>query len=287
MKPKSFEYLAPQSLDEALKYLNEYGEDAKILAGGQSLVALMNMRLANPQYVVDLNRVGELSFIREEDGKIEIGAMTRHAQVEESELVKEKAPLLAQAAQYIGHFQIRNRGTIGGSIAHADPTAEWPTVCTALDADIEVTNSDGVRAYKPEEFFLTYLTTNLAQGDIVTKISFPIVSGRIGSSFTELSRRHGDFAIVAVACQIELADDDTVKDIRVSLAGVEPVAYRARSLEEHLMSKKITESLIDEAVEMLKSELDPESDIHASAEYRREMAGEYTKRAIRKALEKI
>lgn len=288
MKPASFEYIVPKTLKDAVVALNCYADEyTKLLSGGQSLIPMMNMRLATPNYLVDLNNIEELARIEDKGDKIAIGALVRHSAIERSELIKEKVPLMPKAARFIGHFQIRNRGTIGGSIAHADPTAEWPVVLAALDATIEVTGVDGVKEYQPEDFFLTYLTTCLEPTDIVTRIIVPTVSGRTGCAFTELSRRHGDFAIVAVACQITLGDKDVVEDVRIALAGVNDVPYRARNAEDMLRNNKIDDELIQQAIETIKEEIMPEGDIHATAEYKREMAGVFAAKAIKEALQSI
>lgn len=287
MKPAQFEYFAPRDVTEVIAALNEYGDDAKLLAGGQSLIPLINMRLARPKVIIDLNQVDELSYLREEEDRVIIGAVTRHADIENSSLIRAKVPLLAKGVRLIGHFQIRNRGTIGGSLAHADPSAELPTVVTALEAKIEVTGPDGTVMYSPEDFFLGYLTTPLGPGEILTKVVFPGIQAgeKVGCAFIELARRYGDLAIVSAGCQVKLKQDGTVESLCLALGGVGPVPYKARGVEDLFRGATINDELLEEAGQMVESEVDPESDMHASASYRRKMAGVYTVQAIRSALE--
>lgn len=286
MKPVAFEYVAPRTVAEALETFVRYGDDAKILAGGQSLIPLMNIGLVRPKVIIDLNHVDELAYLRQEEDALVVGAMTRHVTVETSSLVRERVPLLAKAARLIGHFQIRNRGTIGGSLAHADPSAELATVVTALDAQIEVTGGSGTTMYSPGEFFLGYLTTCLGPGEIVTKVVFPAtqVCDRSGTAFLELTRRHGDLAIVSAACQVVLSGEGVVQDLRLALGGVAPVPYKAAEVEELFSGAVISEDLLRQAGEIIGSGVDPEGDVHASADYRREMAKHYAERAIRVAM---
>jgi CO/xanthine dehydrogenase FAD-binding subunit len=199
MKPAPFEYDAPESVEEALDLLARHGEDAKVLAGGQSLVPLLNFRLARPERLVDVNRIGELEYVRESDGRLELGALTRTAALERSELVAQRWPLLREAVRYAGHPQIRSRGTVGGSVAHADPAAELPVVLTALDARFIVRSARGVRTLAPSEFFAGLLTTTLAPDELVVEIEVPPLPHGAGTAFVEYARVHGDFALAGAA----------------------------------------------------------------------------------------
>src|SRR5204863_6480341 len=196
MKPAKFEYHAPSTLDEAIALLVRYGGDAKLLAGGQSLVPLLNFRLARPAALVDLNRIASLAYIREQDGQVRFGAMTRQRTIEFSPVVAQRLPLLKEATRWVGHLPIRTRGTIGGSIAHADPSAEYPAVLAALDGEVVARGAKGERVLKPRDFFQTYLTTNLAADEILTEVRLPATPAGAGYAFEVFARRHGDFAII-------------------------------------------------------------------------------------------
>jgi aerobic carbon-monoxide dehydrogenase medium subunit len=280
MKPAPFEYHDPASLDEALALLGELGGEAKPLAGGQSLVPLLNFRLARPAHLVDLNRIAELAYIRDWDGGVAIGAMTRQWQAEGDGRVAERTPLLRQAIQHIGHAQIRNRGTIGGSLAHADPAAELPAVAAALDARLVVRSQTGERVLAPEEFFLTYLTTSLEPTELLVELRVPALPPRSGTAFVELSRRHGDFALVGVAAALTLAADDRCTDARIALIGVGPTAARGTAGEAALRGEAPSAERFREAARLVASDLEPESDLQASADYRKDMAEVLVRRAL-------
>lgn len=286
MKPASFEYLRPTSLEEALQYLADLGEDAKILSGGQSLIPVLNMRLSTPKYLIDIGRVEGLSYIREEDGYLAIGALTKHVDLEKSPLVKQHAPLLLEAVQWIGHPQIRQRGTIGGSIAHADPSAELPCVLAALRGEIVIAHADGEETIAPEEFFLTYLLTSLQPDQMIKEIRFPILSETAGYAFTEVSRRHGDFAIVEVAAVIDLDENNEITLARLAAGGANPVPCVMDSVEEFLVGKMPDEAVLDEASEMASECVEPDGDLHGSAEYRRSLVKTLTKRALQTAIKR-
>ncbi len=281
MKPASFAYAAPTSFAEAQRLLAEAGGDAKVLAGGQSLVPLLNMRLARPDLIVDINRIEGAGTITEEGGRVRIEALVRHHMAESSPLVAARAPLLVEAVAQIGHVDIRNRGTLVGSVAHADPVAEIPAVMTALDGEVEVLGSQGKRLVPASEFFVTYLTTTLAPDEVATAILLPALPPMTGTAFVEFARRHGDFAIVGVACQVSLHPDGGIKEARIALAGVGDTPFRARGAEVELASRGL--GAVPEAVAAVREEIDPESDIHAPADYRRHLAGVLTERAIHEA----
>ncbi|MGH7312443.1 MAG: FAD binding domain-containing protein, partial [Candidatus Rokuibacteriota bacterium] len=228
MKPPTFDYLAPTSLDETLALLGELGERAKPLAGGQSLVPLLSFRLVRPQHVVDLNGVAALAGIREDDGHLVIGAMTRQRAVETSALVRTRCPLLAQAMPQIGHAQIRNRGTIGGSLAHADPAAELPAVVAALQGELVIRSARGRRVLKPEQFFVGYLSTAAEPTELLVEVRLPVVPARTGTAFLEVSRRHGDFALVGVAATVTLDEAGVCTASAIALTGVGSTPVVAR-----------------------------------------------------------
>jgi CO/xanthine dehydrogenase FAD-binding subunit len=286
MKPAQFEYFDPGTVDEVLGLLREHGDDAKILAGGQSLVPLMNFRLARPPVIVDANKVPGLDYIREADGMIRIGALTRQRSVETSALVKAKCPLLFDATYWVGHLAIRTRGTVGGTIAHADPAAEYPCVLAALGGEVVVKGQGAEKVVKPEDFFVTFLTTSLQPTEMVTEVRFPKIPPEAGWHFMEFSRRHGDFAIVGVAAVVQLDKQRKCTDARIALCGVGGSPFKARTAENMLKGTELTEKVIQAAAEKIGEEVEPEGDLHGSAEYRKHLAKVLTGRTLKKALEK-
>lgn len=286
MKPPRFDYHDPTTVDEVLALLQRYGDDAKLLAGGQSLIPVLNMRLARPKALIDLNRVESLAYIKEEDGVLAIGAMTRHAAVEKSGLVARRQPLLTETMRHIGHIQIRNRGTIGGSIVHADPAAELPALLVALDGTLRIAGGDGVREVPAEEFFLMYFTTAVQAGELLVEVRIPVLPERTGFAFEELARRHGDFALAGVACTLTLADDGTIQDCRLGLTGVSMTPVRARDAEDLLKGQAPDPAVFAAAADAVRQAVMPDSDIHATAEYRQHLCGVLTERALARALER-
>jgi aerobic carbon-monoxide dehydrogenase medium subunit len=285
LKPPRFDYHAPSTLDEAVALLGRYDGDAKVLAGGQSLVPLLNFRLARPAALVDLNRIASLAYIREDDGLVRFGAMTRQRAIEFSPVVARRLPLLREATHWVGHLPIRSRGTIGGSIAHADPSAEYPAVLTALGGDVLVRGPKGERAVAPEALFETYLTTTLGADEILTEVRLPAMPQGAGWAFEEFARRHGDFAIVGVAAMI-VRDGSRCRTARLATAGAGPVPRRLRACEEILESQGLTDDAIDAAARKASELVTPDADIHASADYRRHLAGVLTARALERARER-
>jgi aerobic carbon-monoxide dehydrogenase medium subunit len=283
VKPPRFTYHDPATLPEALATVGRLGADAKVLAGGQSLIPLLNLRMAHPKHLVDLNRIAELAYLQERDGGLAIGAMTRHRAAERSPLVRERWPLLAQAVGQIGHVQIRSRGTIGGSIAHADPAAELPAVLAALDGHVTLVGPAGRRAVKSDELFVTYLTTSAAPDELLTEVWLPATPPRTGQAWLELARRHGDYALVGLGACLTLAADGSVADARLALTGVGPTPVRARTAEERLRGERPAPTLFAEAARLVAREVDPETDIHATADYRRHVAGILALRALERA----
>lgn len=285
MKPARFDYVAPETAGEAVSLLNAYEGEAKILAGGQSLMPLLNMRLARPGLLVDLGRVAGLDYIRESGGGLAIGAMTTKRAVEQSALVQSRQPLLHAATLWIGHPQIRNRGSVGGSMAQADPAAEYPAVAVALDAELRVLGPAGERSIKAEDFFVTYLTTALEPNEVLIEVTFPVLGERTGWGFQEVARRHGDFAMVGTAVTVTLDAGGQCSDARIVLFGVGPKALRARGAEQMVIGERPGEELYRRAGQKAGEEIDEAlSDVHASAEYRQHLAGALTRRALAEAV---
>jgi carbon-monoxide dehydrogenase medium subunit len=282
MKPPVFEYTAVRSIDEAVAELRQHGDAAKLLAGGQSLIPILNMRLAAPERLIDLNRVGELAYVRARDGGLAVGAMTRQRAVERSPLAARHVPLVADALPWVGHFQIRNRGTVGGSLTHADPAAELPAVALCLDARLTARGPAGERTIAAAEFFVSQLTTALEPTELLTEVWFPAASPRSGSAWLEVARRHGDYALVGVAAVVTLAGD-RIEAARLALTGVGDRPIRAREAEARLARESLTPSVLAEAAEAVRRAIDPGSDIHATAAYRRHVAGVLAERALRLA----
>ncbi len=283
MKPCAFEYFSPQSVEETIELLDRYGDEAKIIAGGQSLVPMMNFRLARPEILIDINAIKELEYVKTEGAELAIGALTRERDVEQSPLVIEKWPLLSKAISFIGHSAIRNRGTIGGSLVHADPSAEIPTSLCALNGKVKVVGPAGEKILQSDEFFLTYLTTSLEPSDLLVEVRIPALPKKMGWSFRELSRRSGDFAIVAVGILLFTEKAGVCREARISMGGVAPTPVRAEEAEALLSGQKITEKLIAEAAQQAAEETDTEPDYHASAEYRMDMARVFVKRGLQEA----
>jgi len=284
MKPAPFEYIAPTSVEEALGHLAEYGYDAKVLAGGQSLIPMMNFRLAQPSVLVDLNKLAELSYIRsEKDGELRIGAMTRHHQVEHDALVAEHAPLIHETMPKIATPQIRSRGTFGGSIAHADPAAELTTICVALDGRFRCRSARGERWVPAKEFFLGMFTSALEPDEILVEIAIPPMAPRTGWALEEEARRVHDFALVGVGAVLTLDAQNRCERARLVFLSVGDGPVEAEKAAEMLIGKEVTPDLIRTAAEAVSDELEPSADLHASVEYRLHLARVLAKRALERA----
>jgi CO/xanthine dehydrogenase FAD-binding subunit len=283
VKPPVFEYTAVRSVDEAVAELAQHGDAAKLLAGGQSLVPLLNMRLAAPSRLIDLNRVAELAYVAPRDGGLAIGAMTRQRAVERSALAARQAPLLADALPWVGHFQIRNRGTVGGSLSHADPAAELPAVALSLDARFTARGPAGERTIAAADFFVSQLTTALAPTELLTEVWLPASPPGSGSAWMELARRHGDYALVGVAAVVTLAGD-RIGAARLALTGVGDRPVRAKDAEARLAGESLTPAVLADAAEAVRRAIDPGGDIHATPAYRRHVAGVLVVRAVRLAV---
>jgi aerobic carbon-monoxide dehydrogenase medium subunit len=280
VKPASFEYHAPSTIDEAVTVLAEMGEDAKVLAGGQSLIPLLALRLTAFAHLVDVGRIGEMKGIEGRDGSLRIGAGTTEADVGSNPGVESAVPLLALVTPLIGHFQIRNRGTLGGSIAHADPAAEYPAVALALDAVMETASPRGSRSIAAADFFQGLWTNSMEPDEILVGVSFPVWSGRTGFAVEEIARRHGDFAIAGATVGIELDDDDRIRRCALALIGLGSTPERASAAEADVTGRLVAEVSADAlghlAVDGLSS---IPGDLHGSSEYRRKVGAVMVARA--------
>jgi carbon-monoxide dehydrogenase medium subunit len=288
MKPPPFEYYAPQSVEEALTHLTEHGYDAKVLAGGQSLIPMLNFRLAQPEVLVDLNKITSLSYIRPgEDGGLRLGALTRHVQVERDPQVKERLPLIYEAMPQIATTQIRSRGTIGGSIAHADPAAELVAASVALRARFRLRSQAGERWVPAEEFFLGMFTTQLEPDEVLVEIAFPSTAPRTGWALMEIARRPHDFALVGVSVGVTLNGGDRCQEARIVFLSVGDGPVVAHKAAELLKDQEATPEAFRAAAETAAGDdIDPSNDIHASAQYRRQLAKVLTQRALDQALQR-
>lgn len=288
MKPAPFEYRAPTTVEEALDLLATHSYDAKILAGGQSLVPTMNFRLAQPAILIDLNKISSLSYIEPTPaGGVRIGAMTRYSAVEKSPLIAERAPLLHEALPHIAHPQIRTRGTMGGAIAHADPAAELPAVCVALDAKFKLQRGTQTRTVPAEDFFVGLFATVMEPDEMLVEIELPPLPPRSGWAFAEVARRHGDYALVGVAAGIVLDAAGNCADVRLSFLSVGDHAVLAHNAIAALKGQAPTADAIANAAAIAASDdISPGSDIHATAEYRRHLAKTLAQRTLTQAAER-
>jgi aerobic carbon-monoxide dehydrogenase medium subunit len=286
VKPARFAYHAPATVDEAVALLTRYGGEAKLLAGGQSLMPLMNFRLARPAALIDLNAIASLAYIREDDGQIRFGAMTRQRAIEFSPVVRRRLPLLAEATTLVGHLPIRTRGTIGGSLAHADPSAEYPAVLAALDGVVVARGPRGERTLRAADLFQSYLATSLAPDEILVEVRLPAMPDGAGFAFEEFSRRHGDFAIVGIAATL-VVHGERCTAARLVTAGAGPVPTRLRQAEEVLEREGLSDAAIEAAARRAATLVEPDTDIHASAAYRRNLTRVLTGRALRRAVARL
>jgi carbon-monoxide dehydrogenase medium subunit len=286
VKPPPFDYSAPETLDEALTLLREVGDDARPLAGGQSLIPLLSLRLARPSHLIDLAHVHELSGVQADDGTLVLGSMLRERAAERDEQVRNWAPLLALALPLIGHPAIRSRGTIGGSLAHADPAAELPAVALILDADLVARSAArGERTIPASEFFTGFFSTALEPDEVLTGIRIPRLPTHTGCAFEEVARRHGDFAMVGAAAVVRV-EDGRISEARVALTGVSDVPVRAPDAEAVLVGSPPTDDALSEAAEQTAKTLSPPSDLHGSSAYRRQLARVLIRRSVRGAAER-
>ena len=283
MIPGAFEYYAPRTLEDAVQYLSEHRDDVKILSGGQSLLPLMKMRLSKPAFIVDIGRIPGLDTISEEGDSLIIGALVTHAQIESSSLLRQKCPLLPQTATTIADVQVRNRGTLGGSVAHADPAGDWPATALALDAEVQITGPRGQRWVRCEDFFLGLLMSVLEPDEVVTAVKVP-VTGQDKTAYLKAAPRSSGFAVVGAAVRISLDASGSCNRAAIGITGVTDKAYRAGRSEQMLTGKKLDAALIEQAAGEATHNIDAIEDINGSAEYRRHLTHVYVARAIQEAL---
>lgn len=284
MKPAPFVYFEPTSVHEALSLLLEHAPDAQLLAGGQSLVPAMNFRLSRPAVIIDLNSIPDLAYIRDLGGHLLVGAMTRQRVIENSRLIRAAAPLLYQATVHIGHLPIRNRGTIGGSLAHADPAAEYPAAVLALDCEMIVARATGERRIPAEEFFAGALSTVMEPDELLLGLVVPKAPAHSGSAFAEIARRHGDFALSGVAAQVVLSGDSVVA-VQLAACGVDAGPVRLAAAESAVLAGGTCAASIKASARLAAGEVEPETDLHGSADYRRRLTAAMTQRALASAVE--
>lgn len=286
MIPPAFEYLRPKTIPEALAFLQQYGDDAKILSGGQSLIPMMKLRLARPAYIVDLNRIAGLAYIKEEGGFLKIGGLTREAELEASALVRSKYPLLIDTASVIADPQVRNLATVGGNLAHGDPANDHPATMLALGAQIVATGSKGERVMPVETFFVSLFTTALEPGEILTEIRIPVPPAKSGGAYVKVERKVGDFATAAVAVQLTLDDKGAVQKAGIGLTNVGATPLKAKKAEDFLRGKKPDAATIAQAAQLAADDAQPSSDLRGPAEYKKGLVKELAKRAISRALQR-
>jgi len=277
MKPAAFEYIVADSVEMAVASLAQAG-DAKIIAGGQSLVPMLNFRLLRPSVLVDINRIPDIAYVREDGGVIRIGALTRHHQLETSPVIARHFPVLTEAMAHVAHLAIRNRGTIGGSLSHADPAAELPMMALLLDAELRVVSASGARTVAARDFFRDALSVDLAEDEIVTEVVLPKLPNT-GWGFAEVARRSGDFALAAVAVTLALSDGK-IAQARIAMTGVAPTARRVTEAEMLLIGQRLDDGVDSDVIEAVRAATEPPTDLHASAEYRRHLVGVLAGRAL-------
>jgi carbon-monoxide dehydrogenase medium subunit len=284
--PAEFEYFAPRTVGEVLQLLTRYGDEAKILAGGQSLIPMMKLRIASPRYLIDVNGISSLTGLEQSGDRLLVGALCRHAAIAESPLVKEHLPIMIDAANLTADVQVRNRGTVGGSLAHADPAGDWPAALLALDAEITITGPRGIRTVPLDEFLVDAYTTLLAPDELLTEISVPFSKRPCGGAYVKFERRAGDFAVASVGIQLELSDGDRCRKVAVSLGALGAVPTRARTAEELLHGQAPSDDLLREAERLVREQAQPFEDTRGSVDYKRHLAGVLFRRAFAAALDR-
>jgi aerobic carbon-monoxide dehydrogenase medium subunit len=282
MIPANFDYIAAKSLDEAISLLAKHKDDAKILAGGHSLLPAMKLRLMQPKVLIDLSRIKDLSYIKEDGGQIRIGAMTTHFQLETSDVLRRACPLLPETASHLGDMQVRNKGTIGGSLAHSDPAADWPAAILAVDAEIVATGARGDRVIKASDFFVEMLTTALQPGEVLREIRIPGSKGKVGQAYVKVRHPASGFAVVGVAVNLSV-DGGKCQSAGVGITGVSPKAYRATKVESALKGSALDAKSLASAAAHATDGADVNADLYASTEYRKQLAAVYTRRALEMA----
>ncbi len=284
MIPANFDYIAAKSLDEALSLLAKHKDDAKLLAGGHSLLPAMKLRLAQPKVLIDLGKIKDLSYIKEDGGQIHIGAMTTHFQIETSDLLRRACPLLPETAGHLGDMQVRNKGTIGGSLAHSDPAADWPAAVLAVGAEIVIAGPKGERVIKSDEFFIDLLTTALQPSEVLKEIRFAATKGRVGQAYVKVRHPASGFAVVGIAANLTLDGSGKCQSIGIGVTGVSAKAYRATGVESALKGKSTDAKTLAAAAEHAADGVQANSDLFASGEYRKHLAQVYTRRALETAV---
>jgi aerobic carbon-monoxide dehydrogenase medium subunit len=286
MIPASFEYLRPKTIPEAIAFLEQYGEEAKILSGGQSLIPMMKFRLARPGYLIDINRIAGLSYIKEENGYLKIGGLTREAELENSPLIRSKYPILLDTTRVIADPQVRNMATLAGNLAHGDPANDHPATMLALEAQIVAVGPQGERLLPIETFFVTLFTTELQHNEIVTEIRIPTPPPHSGGAYLKLERKVGDFATAAVAVQLTVNDGSVCQRVGIGLTNVGATPVKANNAEEFLRGKKLDEANIAETAALAAGDAQPSSDLRGPEEYKRGLVKELTRRALVRAHER-
>ena len=286
MIAQTFNYEKPKTLKEALALLKKHGEEAKILSGGHSLIPMMKLRLASPETLIDINDIPNLSYIKEDGKKILLGALTREAEIEHSDLLKKHFPIFAEVTKLIADPQVRNMATIGGNLAHGDAANDQPAVMIALNATVVITGTQGTRSVPIDEFFHGFYMTAIEQGEILTEIQLPLPPKKTGSAYHKIERKVGDYATAGVAVQITLDDKGICKAVGIGLTNVNPVPLRASRSEQALLGKKITDVEISEAAKFASEDCSPSSDLRGSDEYKRHLVGVLVKRMIHLSLER-
>ena len=286
MIPPAFEYLRPNTVPEAIAFLQQYGDDAKILSGGQSLIPMMKFRLARPSHLIDINRISGLSYIKEEGGYLKIGGLVREAELEDSPLIRQKYPILFDTSRVIADPQIRNRATLAGNLAHGDPANDHPATMMALGAKIVAIGPQGERVIDVESFFLTLFTTDLQHDEIVTEIRIPTPPARSGGAYLKLERKVGDFATAAVAAQLTVNQEGTCQKAGIALTNVGAIPIKVAKGEEFLQGKKLDETNITQAAQLAAEAAQPSSDLRGPEEYKRALVKELTRRALVRAYER-
>lgn len=286
MIPPAFEYLRPSTIPEAIAFLQQYGDEAKVLSGGQSLIPMMKLRLARPAYLIDINRIAGLSYIKEEDGHLKIGGLTREADLEGSPTIRTKFPIIFDTAHVIADPQVRNLATVAGNLAHGDPANDHPATMLALGAKVVATGPKGERVIPVEDFFVSLFTTALQPNEIVTEIRIPLPPPRSGGAYFKLERKVGDFATAAVAAQVTLDGGGVCQQVGIGLTNVGPTPVKARKAEAFLRGKKLDDATIRQAAQLASEEAQPSSDLRGPAEYKKALVKELTARALLRAVER-
>ncbi len=286
MIPPAFEYLRPNTIPEAVALLEQYGDEAKILSGGQSLIPMMKLRLARPAYLIDINRISGLSYIKEDGGFLKIGGLTREAELEASPLIQSKYPIILDTARLVADPQVRHLATVAGNLAHGDPANDHPATMLALDAQVVATGPRGQRIIPIEDFFLSLFSTALQQSEILTEIRIPIPPARSGGAYFKLERKVGDFATAAVAAQLTVDDKGIAQKVGIGLTNVGPTPLKAKKAEDFLRGKKLDQANIGQAAQLAADKSQPSADLRGPAEYKKGLVKELAKRALMRGLER-